>query len=119
MLNNELKRIEAQYPELITADSPTQIVGGKASKLFEKVTHAVKMESLEGDHARKKKPIKPISVYKKRKKPNKPIFAMYLNLNLNLILILYLNLILYLMCVLRINRRRSEQVASHLPRSKK
>jgi len=47
MLNNELKRIEAEYPELITADSPTQIVGGKASKLFEKVTHAVKMESLQ------------------------------------------------------------------------
>ncbi|MBR0415256.1 MAG: NAD-dependent DNA ligase LigA [Clostridia bacterium] len=47
MLNNELKRIEADYPELVTADSPTQIVGGKASKLFEKVTHAVKMESLQ------------------------------------------------------------------------
>ncbi|MBQ6380377.1 MAG: NAD-dependent DNA ligase LigA [Clostridia bacterium] len=47
MLNNELKRIEAEFPELITADSPTQIVGGKASKLFEKVTHAVKMESLQ------------------------------------------------------------------------
>ena len=47
MLNNELKAIEAQYPELITADSPTQIVGGKASGLFEKVTHAVKMESLQ------------------------------------------------------------------------
>lgn len=47
MLSNELKHIEAQFPELITADSPTQIVGGKASKLFEKVTHAVKMESLQ------------------------------------------------------------------------
>ena len=47
MLNNELKAIEAQYPELITADSPTQTVGGKASALFEKVTHAVKMESLQ------------------------------------------------------------------------
>ena len=47
MLNNELKKIEAEYPELITPDSPTQMVGGKASKLFEKVTHAVKMESLQ------------------------------------------------------------------------
>ena len=47
MLSNELKHSEAQFPELITADSPTQIVGGKASKLFEKVTHAVKMESLQ------------------------------------------------------------------------
>ena len=47
MLNNELKAIEAEYPELITADSPTQIVGGKASNLFEKITHTVKMESLQ------------------------------------------------------------------------
>ena len=47
MLNNELKAIEAEYPELITADSPTQIVGGKASNLFDKITHTVKMESLQ------------------------------------------------------------------------
>ena len=47
MLSNELKGIEAAFPELITADSPTQIVGGSASKLFEKVTHSVRMESLQ------------------------------------------------------------------------
>ena len=47
MLNNELKAIEAVYPELITADSPTQTVGGKASNLFDKITHTVKMESLQ------------------------------------------------------------------------
>lgn len=47
MLNNELKKIEEEYPELITADSPTQMVGGKASSLFSKVTHNVKMESLQ------------------------------------------------------------------------
>lgn len=47
MLNNELKAIEAEYPELITADSPTQMVGGKASNLFDKITHTVKMESLQ------------------------------------------------------------------------
>ena len=47
MLNNELKKIEEEYPELITADSPSQTVGGKASKLFEKVSHIVKMESLQ------------------------------------------------------------------------
>ena len=40
MLNNELKAIEAAFPELITADSPTQTVGGKASNLFDKITHA-------------------------------------------------------------------------------
>ena len=46
-LNRELKQIEAEYPELITASSPTQHVGGTASSKFSKVTHAVKMESLQ------------------------------------------------------------------------
>ena len=46
MLNNELKQLEAQFPSLITADSPTQRVGGAVKSSFEKVTHAVKMESL-------------------------------------------------------------------------
>jgi len=32
-LNNELKALEKQYPELITPDSPTQHVGGRASSL--------------------------------------------------------------------------------------
>jgi DNA ligase (NAD+) len=45
-LNRELKGLEAQYPELVTAASPTQHVGGTASGRFSKVTHAVKMESL-------------------------------------------------------------------------
>lgn len=46
MLNKELKEIEAAYPELVVASSPTQHVGGRASGRFAKVTHAVKMESL-------------------------------------------------------------------------
>ncbi len=46
-LNNELKALEAQYPELVTPDSPTQHVGGAADAKFTKVTHAVKMESLQ------------------------------------------------------------------------
>ena len=46
-LNRELKQIEAEYPELVTASSPTQHVGGTASSKFSKVTHAVKMESLQ------------------------------------------------------------------------
>ena len=45
-LMRELKRMEAENPELITPDSPTQRVGGKILEGFEKVTHAVKMESL-------------------------------------------------------------------------
>ncbi|MCM1523892.1 MAG: NAD-dependent DNA ligase LigA [Ruminococcus sp.] len=47
MLMNELKGIEAAYPELITPDSPTQKVGGYAMNTFEKVTHTVQMGSLQ------------------------------------------------------------------------
>ena len=46
-LTRELKAIEKEYPELVTAASPTQHVGGTASSKFSKVTHAVKMESLQ------------------------------------------------------------------------
>ena len=46
-LNRELKQLEADFPELVTPDSPTQHVGGAASSKFDKVTHAVKMESLQ------------------------------------------------------------------------
>ena len=46
-LTRELKAIENQYPELITASSPTQYVGGTASSKFSKVMHTVKMESLQ------------------------------------------------------------------------
>lgn len=46
-LNNELKALEKQYPELITPDSPTQHVGGRPSSLFTPVPHRVRMESLE------------------------------------------------------------------------
>lgn len=46
-LMRQLKALEAEHPELVTADSPTQRVGGAASGRFAKVTHAVKMESLQ------------------------------------------------------------------------
>ena len=46
MLGRELRSIEAEFPELITADSPSQKVGGAAARLFTPVKHAVKMESL-------------------------------------------------------------------------
>lgn len=45
-LYRELEEIEAEFPELITPDSPTQRVGGPALNTFEKVEHAVPMESL-------------------------------------------------------------------------
>ena len=46
-LTRELKEIEKNFPELITPESPTQHVGGIASSKFSKVTHRVKMESLQ------------------------------------------------------------------------
>ena len=46
-LKYELKKLEDEYPELITADSPTQRVEGKALARFKKVTHEVRMLSLE------------------------------------------------------------------------
>lgn len=47
-LSNELKGLEAKYPEYITPDSPTQKVGGVASvSKFSPVTHTVRMESLQ------------------------------------------------------------------------
>ncbi|WP_163581710.1 NAD-dependent DNA ligase LigA [Gracilibacillus saliphilus] len=42
----ELKAIEAEFPDLITPDSPSQRVGGEPLEQFEKVTHRVPMLSL-------------------------------------------------------------------------
>ena len=36
----ELKELEAAHPELVTADSPTQRVGGKPREGFVKVAHS-------------------------------------------------------------------------------
>lgn len=46
-LFNQLKHLEEQYPELITADSPTQRVGATPLKVFHEVHHTVPMLSLE------------------------------------------------------------------------
>ena len=45
-LKHELTELENEYPELITPDSPTQRVAGKALDKFEKVTHEKRMISL-------------------------------------------------------------------------
>ena len=42
-----LEDLEQEHPELVTPDSPTQRVGGKALDSFEKVTHRVPLESLQ------------------------------------------------------------------------
>jgi DNA ligase (NAD+) len=47
VLMNELKAIEAQNPELITPNSPTQRVGGKPREGFVKVRHSTPMLSLD------------------------------------------------------------------------
>ncbi len=44
---NELKALEAAHPELVTADSPTQRVGGKPKEGFAKVAHSRPMLSLD------------------------------------------------------------------------
>lgn len=46
MMYAELLRLEGEHPELYDPSSPTQRVGGKALDKFEKVTHAVQMNSL-------------------------------------------------------------------------
>ena len=45
-LKLELKRLEEEYPELITPDSPTQRVGSVLSGKFEKVKHLTPKKSL-------------------------------------------------------------------------
>lgn len=47
MLMQELKKLEAKYPELVLENSPTKRVGGYALNTFEKVTHTVQMASLQ------------------------------------------------------------------------
>src|ERR1044071_2274498 len=46
-LMQELKKLEAEHPELITPDSPTQRVGGKPREGFVKVPHSTPMLSLD------------------------------------------------------------------------
>ena len=50
-LMNELKKVEAEHPELITPDSPTQRVGGKPREGFVKAQHSVLMLSLDNAYS--------------------------------------------------------------------
>src|SRR5580704_18806015 len=50
-LMNELKRVEAAHPELLTPDSPTQRVGGKPAEGFAKVRHSRPMLSLDNAYS--------------------------------------------------------------------
>ena len=44
---NELIRIETEHPELVTADSPSQLVGGGFSTSFASIDHLERMMSLD------------------------------------------------------------------------
>jgi DNA ligase (NAD+) len=46
-LMRRLQELEAKHPELLTADSPTQRVGGKAREGFTKVRHSTQLLSLD------------------------------------------------------------------------
>ena len=46
-LLRELQALEAQYPELITPDSPTQRIGAEPLEAFAEVTHQIPMLSLD------------------------------------------------------------------------
>lgn len=46
MLYRRLEDLEAEFPELVTADSPTQKIGGSVYNTFAPVTHQVPLESL-------------------------------------------------------------------------
>jgi DNA ligase (NAD+) len=50
-LINELKKLEAEHPELITPDSPTQRVGGKPREGFVKARHSSSMLSLDNAYS--------------------------------------------------------------------
>ena len=44
---NQLRALEGEHPEWVTADSPTQRVGGKPKEGFAKVAHSRPMLSLD------------------------------------------------------------------------
>src|SRR5260221_7835947 len=50
-LMRQLQQLEAEHPGLITADSPTQRVGGKPSEGFVKVRHSSPMLSLDNTYS--------------------------------------------------------------------
>src|SRR6202166_2284891 len=50
-LMNELKQLEAEHPEIVTPDSPTQRVGGAPRKGFETRRHNPAMMSLDNTYS--------------------------------------------------------------------
>src|SRR5690606_16503379 len=52
-LYKELEKLESEYPEYITSDSPTQRVGKDITKVFNPVRHKVPMLSLANSYDEK------------------------------------------------------------------
>ena len=50
-LYRELTDLEKSFPQLATADSPTQRVGGKPLKAFGQITHRIPMLSLDNTYS--------------------------------------------------------------------
>ena len=50
-LMDELKKLEEAHPELITPDSPTQMVGGSVLKEFKTIKHRVPMLSMDNTYS--------------------------------------------------------------------
>src|ERR671935_1661823 len=50
-LLHELEQLEAEYPDLVTADSPTQRVAGRPAEGFETVEHIAPMLSLDNAYS--------------------------------------------------------------------
>ena len=50
-LLKRLEALEAEHPELVTPDSPTQRVGGEPLEGFETVRHAVPMLSIDNTYS--------------------------------------------------------------------
>src|SRR5262249_25642232 len=50
-LLHELERLEADHPDLVTLDSPTQRVGGRVSEGFPTVEHIAPMLSLDNAYS--------------------------------------------------------------------
>ncbi len=49
-LYHRLQELEKQYPQFVSSDSPTQQVGGRASRAFSAVQHKVPMMSLDNSY---------------------------------------------------------------------
>jgi DNA ligase (NAD+) len=52
VLLNELRKLEAEHPESITPDSPTQRIGGAPREGLQPVRHSVPMQSLDNSYSK-------------------------------------------------------------------